>query len=420
MLSELLPSIVAMVFCVIMSAYFSATETAFSSLNKTRLKALSEKGNKKADLALSLEEKYDKLISTILIGNNIVNIAAASIGTLMFVKIMQGDQDAGATLSTVVVTVSILIFGEVTPKSIAKDSPEKFAMFSAPFLHALMVVLTPINFLFSQWKKLISKIFKVSEDTKMSQEELLLLVEEVQQEGSIDESEGELLKNAIEFRDQVAEDILTHRTDLEAVSVDTDKEEVARVFTQSRFSRLLVYEENIDNIVGVLNIKDFYMNSGITDKPLQEVMTPPIFIHQSEKIRDLLNQLRAAKTHIAVVIDEYGGTLGIVTMEDILEELVGEIWDEHDEVQESFKMLSENTYLADCMVNLDEFADCFDVEIESESVSLGGWVMEQLGGIPEVGENFTYENLHITVTELDAHRVSYVTVIKQEITEEEE
>ena len=420
MLSELLPSIVAMVFCVIMSAYFSATETAFSSLNKTRLKALSEKGNKKADLALSLEEKYDKLISTILIGNNIVNITLASIGTLMFVKIMQGDQDAGATLSTVVVTVTVLIFGEITPKSIAKDNPEKFAMFSAPFLHALMVVLTPINFLFSQWKKLISKIFKVSEDTKMSQEELLLLVEEVQQEGSIDESEGELLKNAIEFRDQVAEDILTHRTDLEAVSVDTDKEEVARVFTQSRFSRLLVYEENIDNIVGVLNIKDFYMNSGITDKPLQEVMTPPIFIHQSEKIRDLLNQLRAAKTHIAVVIDEYGGTLGIVTMEDILEELVGEIWDEHDEVQESFKMLSENTYLADCMVNLDEFADCFDVEIESESVSLGGWVMEQLGGIPEVGENFTYENLHVTVTELDAHRVSYVTVIKQEITEEEE
>ena len=420
MLSELLPSIVAMVFCVIMSAYFSATETAFSSLNKTRLKALSEKGNKKADLALSLEEKYDKLISTILIGNNIVNITLASIGTLMFVKIMQGDQDAGATLSTVVVTVTVLIFGEITPKSIAKDNPEKFAMFSAPSLHALMVVLTPINFLFSQWKKLISKIFKVSEDTKMSQEELLLLVEEVQQEGSIDESEGELLKNAIEFRDQVAEDILTHRTDLEAVSVDTDKEEVARVFTQSRFSRLLVYEENIDNIVGVLNIKDFYMNSGITDKPLQEVMTPPIFIHQSEKIRDLLNQLRAAKTHIAVVIDEYGGTLGIVTMEDILEELVGEIWDEHDEVQESFKALSENTYLADCMVNLDEFADCFDVEIESESVSLGGWVMEQLGGIPEVGENFTYENLHITVTELDAHRVSYVTVVKQEITEEEE
>ena len=240
----MLTEILAMIFCVIMSAYFSATETAFSSLNRTRLKALSEKGNKKADLALSLEEKYDKLISTILIGNNIVNIALASIGTVVFVQVMRGDQDTGAALSTVVVTVVVLIFGEITPKSIAKDNPEKFAMFSAPFLRVLMFLLTPINFVFSLWKKLISKLFKVSEDTKMSQEELLLLVEEVQQEGSIDESEGELLKNAIEFRDQVAEDILTHRTDLEAVSVDTDKEEVARVFTQSRFSRLLVYEEN--------------------------------------------------------------------------------------------------------------------------------------------------------------------------------
>ncbi len=419
MLTELLPSILAMVFCVIMSAYFSATETAFSSLNKTRLKAMAEKGNKKAELALSLEEKYDKLISTILIGNNIVNITLASIGTLVFVKILQ-DQDLGAAVSTVVVTLVVLIFGEITPKSIAKDSPEKFAMFSAPFLRLLMVVLTPINFLFSMWKKLISKIFKVSSDNKMSQEELLLLVEEVQQEGSIDEDEGELLRNAIEFRDQLAEDILTHRMDLEAVSVDTDKEEVARVFTQSRFSRLLVYEDTIDNIVGVINVKDFYVNSGITEKSLQEIMTPPMFIHQSEKIRDLLNDLQANKTHIAVVVDEYGGTLGIVTMEDILEELVGEIWDEHDEVQESFKELGENTYFADCMVNLDEFADFFDTEIESESISLGGWVMEQLGGIPEVGENFQFENLHITVSELDAHRVSYVTVVRSEPDPEEE
>jgi CBS domain containing-hemolysin-like protein len=399
-----------------MSAYFSATETAFSALNRIKLKSLAESGNKKAQLAQKLADNYDNILSTILIGNNIVNIAMSSISTLLFLDLLG---DMGASVSTAVITVVVLIFGEISPKSIAKECPEKFAMFSAPIINIILIVLTPFNFLFAQWKKLLAKLFSLDNDTKMSQEELLMLVEEVQQDGSIDKTEGELLKNAIEFRDQVAEDILTHRTDLEAVSVDTDKEEVARVFTQSRFSRLLVYEENIDNIVGVLNIKDFYMNSGITDKPLQEVMTQPIFIHQSEKIRDLLNQLRAAKTHIAVVIDEYGGTLGIVTMEDILEELVGEIWDEHDEVQESFKMLSENTYLADCMVNLDEFADCFDVEIESESVSLGGWVMEQLGGIPEVGENFTYENLHITVTELDAHRVSYVTVVKQEIEEEE-
>ena len=418
MLSELLPSIVAMVFCVIMSAYFSATETAFSSLNKTRLKALAEKDNRRAELTLRLSEKYDKMLSTILIGNNIVNIALSSVATLLFVDIMK-DADKGAAVSTVVITVVVLIFGEITPKSIAKDMPEKFAMFSAPLLNLLMVVLMPLSALFSLWKKLISKVFKSQEDNKMSQEELLLLVEEVQQEGSIDETEGELLRNAIEFRDSVAADILTHRTDLEAITVDTDKEEVARIFTQTRFSRLLVYEDTIDNIVGVINLKDFYVNSGITDQSIREIMTAPMFIHSSEKIRDLLHSLQENKAHIAVVLDEYGGTQGIVTMEDILEELVGEIWDEHDEVQETFEKLNEHVFRVDCMVNLSEFQDFFDVEFESESISLGGWITEQLGGIPDVGDHFVFENLEVTVAELDAHRVSYATVAVSEPEEEE-
>lgn len=407
-----------MLFCIIMSAYFSATETAFSCLNKTRLKAQAEKGDRKATLALNLSEQYDKMLSTILIGNNIVNIALSTIGTLLFVNLLQ-DPDKGAAVATAVCTVVVLIFGEITPKSIAKDNPERFASFSAPLLHLLMVVLTPINFIFSLWKKLVSLIFKNENDNKMSQEELLLLVEEVQQEGSIDETEGELLRNAIEFRDQVAEDILTHRTDLEAVSIDTDKAEVAQIFTQSRFSRLLVYEDTIDNIVGVINLKDFYINSGITDRSLKEIMTEPIFIHPSEKIRDLLESLQAKKAHIAVVLDEYGGTLGIVTMEDILEELVGEIWDEHDEVQETFQQLEENTYRVDCMVNLAEFQEFFNVEFESESVSLAGWIMEQLGGIPDAGDSFIFEHLHITVTELDAHRVSFATIIVTPPEEEE-
>ena len=416
MSTDPLPSIILMVFCILMSAYFSATETAFSSLNKTRLKALAEKGNQKALLALSLEEKYDKLISTILIGNNIVNIALASIGTVLFIRYFK---EHGATISTVVVTVAVLIFGEITPKSIAKDNPESFAMFSAPLLKFFMIILTPVNFIFSQWKKMITKIFKMDTDNKMSQEELLLLVEEVQQEGSIDESEGELLRNAIEFRDQLAEDILTPRIDLEAVSIDADKSEIARVFTETRFSRLLVFEESIDNIVGVINLKDFYVNNGITDKTTQEIMTPPIFIHQTEKIRNLLHNLQANKSHIAVVVDEYGGTLGIVTMEDILEELVGEIWDEHDEVQENFKKINDNTFLADCMVNLDEFREFFDIEFESDSISLGGWVMDQLGRIPNVNDSFCFENLEITIKELDAHRVSYVTVVVNERDEDE-
>ena len=272
--------IIAMVACIIGSAYFSATETAFSSFNKTRLKTLQEKGSKRASLVLKLSENYDKLLSTLLIGNNIVNILVASLGTVMFVK-MYGD--VGATISTVVITIVVLIFGEISPKSIAKDFPEKFAMFSAPFLQFLIWILLPLNFLFTMWKKFLSLFFKHNGDDKMSQDELLMLVDEVQEEGSIDDSEGNLLRNAIEFSELRAEDILTHRVDLESLSIDSTKEEISDLFETSKFSRLLVYSEDIDNIVGVLHIKDFYTKDGITSKSIEEIMTAPIFIHKTER-----------------------------------------------------------------------------------------------------------------------------------------
>lgn len=408
MLANHIPSLLGMVICIILSGYFSATETAFSSLNKTRIKYMAEKGSKRAKRTLQLADNYDKLIATILIGNNIVNITTASIGTLLFVDLM--GQELGATVSTVVVTIVVLIFGEITPKSIAKDYPERFAMFSAPMIGALLWLFTPLNFLFSLWKKLVALLFHSDEEDKMSQEELLLLLEEVEQEGAIDKSEGTLLRNAVEFGDLEVQSILTHRVDLEAVEVNATKEEIAAKFTETRFSRLLVYEETIDKIVGVLHLKDFYDGMGINPKPLREIMTPPLFIHQTEKVDDLLQLLKSSKSHIAVVIDEYGGTLGIVTMEDILEELVGEIWDEHDEVEEPFRQLSENTYLVDCTVTLDDFCDFFDVRSDSESVSLGGWIMDQMQRIPEKGDQFTYENLTITATEIDDHRIEWVTV----------
>lgn len=408
MLANHIPSLLGMVICIILSGYFSATETAFSSLNKTRIKYMAEKGSKRAKRTLQLADNYDKLIATILIGNNIVNITTASIGTLLFVDLM--GQELGATVSTVVVTIVVLIFGEITPKSIAKDYPERFAMFSAPMIGALLWLFTPLNFLFSLWKKLVALLFHSDEEDKMSQEELLLLLEEVEQEGAIDKSEGTLLRNAVEFGDLEVQSILTHRVDLEAVEVNATKEEIAAKFTETRFSRLLVYEETIDKIVGVLHLKDFYDGMGINPKPLREIMTPPLFIHQTEKLDDLLQLLKSSKSHIAVVIDEYGGTLGIVTMEDILEELVGEIWDEHDEVEEPFRQLSENTYLVDCTVTLDDFCDFFDVKSDSESVSLGGWIMDQMQRIPEKGDQFTYENLTITATEIDDHRIEWVTV----------
>lgn len=411
MISEHISSIIAMLICVVLSAYFSATETAFSSLNKTRLKVMAEKGNKRAKLACDLAENYDKLISTILIGNNIVNIAVSSIATLLFVALLG---NIGATVSTVVVTAIVLIFGEITPKSIAKDYPERFAMFSAPIIRLLIWLFTPLNFLFSQWKKLVGRLFKSGGDSRMSQEELLLLLEEVEQEGGLDENEGELLRNAVEFGDLEAKDILTHRVDLEAVSVDAAKEEIARAFTESRFSRLLVYEDSIDKIVGVIHQKDFYRGTGVTEEPVSRIMAPPVFIHQTEKVDDLLQLLQASKAHIAVVVDEYGGTLGIVTMEDILEELVGEIWDEHDEVEEPFRVLDEHTYVVDCTVTLDDFCDYFDVESDSESISLGGWIMEQMACIPHLGDQFCYKHLTITVTRTGEHRVESVTVSVKE------
>ncbi len=404
-------SLFIMGICVLGSAYFSATETAFLSMNKTRLRTLAEKGNKRAELALELSDKYDKMISTILIGNNIVNILLSSLGTVLFVKLLG---DIGATVSTAVITVVVLIFGEITPKSIAKDFPESFAMFSAPLLSVLLILLTPLNFIFSAWKKLVSKLFASKRDEKMSQEELLMFVEEVQQDGSIDTDEGDLIKNAIEFTDRTAEDILTHRVDLEAVPTDATKEVIARKFTETRFSRILVFEETIDKIVGVINQKDFYVGQGTTEKTLEEITTQPLFIHRSEKISDLLKLLQQEKSHIAVVLDDYGGTLGIVTMEDILEELVGDIWDEHDEVVEDFKEVSDDTCIVDCSMNFQDFCERYDIESDTNSISLGGWITEQMGRIPEEGDSFEYENLQITITETDGRRVIAAKVVQSD------
>ena len=417
---------IIMAACLLMSAYFSATETAFSTLSKTKLKTLAEKGNKRAARALALSEKDDRLISTILIGNNVVNILLSALATVTAIQLCTNWNGAefadnyATTIATAVATVVVLIFGEITPKSIANDFPEKFAMFATPLMRVIMVILTPISWIFSMWKKLIAKIFRLKPDNKMSQEELLMLVEEVEEDGTIDEDEGDLLRNAITFTEQKAEDILTPRVDLEAFSKDTPMEEIAQKFVDSQYSRLLVYNESIDNIIGVVHQKDIFTVTGITDKPLDELITPPVFVHRTESIDDLLRELQSNKSHMAVVLDEYGGTLGIVTMEDILEELVGDIYDEHDEVVEDYKEISENTFRVDCGGALDEFSTFFDLTIESDSITVGGWVTEQLDKIPACGDKFSFENLDITVTETDYHRVSTVEVLRRETASEED
>ena len=401
--------IVIIAVCLLFSAYFSATETAFSSANLTRLRMLAEKGNRRAALVCRQLERYDRLLSTILIGNNIVNIAMASLATALFVK---SFGDAGATLSTVVVTVVVLIFGEISPKSIAKDCAEDWAMTAAPFLQLMIWLLMPLNAAFSLWKKLLARVFHLDPDSRMSPEELLMLVNEVQQDGSIDKDEGDLLKNAIGFSEQEAQDILIHRVDLAALPVDATKEEVADLFTQTKYSRLLIYREDIDHIIGTIHQKDFYVGCGVTDKPLEEILSPVMFVLENEPISLLLKKLQLAKTQVAVVVDEYGGTCGIVTMEDILEELVGEIWDEHDEEEVFLRKLGPDTYAVDAAMDFDDFAAYFHLKTDSEMVSVSGWVMEQFGRVPEAGEAFTCGELTVEVTRVENHRIEEIRITR--------
>ncbi len=401
-------SLIIIVICIMMSAYFSATETAFSSLNRIRIKNMAEKGDKRAELVQRLSENYDGLLSTILIGNNIVNIASASLATIIFVRFL--GEDAGASISTIVTTVVVLIFGEVSPKSIAKESPEKFAMFSAPILNVFMIVLKPVNFLFKQWKKLLSLIFHASEEKGITEEELLSIVEEAEQGGGIDKEESSLIRSAIAFNDLEAMDILTPRIDVEAIEKNQTEEEIAQIFRDTGYSRLPVYEENIDNIVGILYQKDFYNFVYHTGAGFQNYIKPVLYITKTKNISDLLKELQQKKLHIAVVMDEFGCTVGIVTLEDILEELVGEIWDEHDEVIEEIETISDHEYLVAGKTNIEKLFEQLQRKEEFDVMTVSGWVMEVLERVPVQGDSFEKDGLKVRVEKMEGRRIEKVYI----------
>lgn len=395
-----------MILLIGMSAFFSSTETAFTSFNHARVKALARSGNKRARLAIELSDKYDKLLSSILIGNNIVNILASSLATVVFVAWLGG---AGVSVSTVVMTVLVLIFGEISPKTLAKDHADQLVLAFAPYINFIMLLLTPLNWIFAQWRKLLALVFPAPKDEGMAEEELLTLVAEAEQEGEIDEHESDLIRSAIEFNDQTAEDILTHRVDIVALDVEMTMDEAEQVFHENTFSRLPVYEESIDSIVGVIHEKDFFNNRTATS--LREIMKPPLFVTPTSRISDLLHTLQKAKSHMAIVSDEYGGTMGIVTMEDIIEELVGEIYDEHDQVVESFKKLPDGSYLIDCTASLRDMQELFAIQGDFDAATVGGWVLDQMGRIPTVGDTFVYDNrLSVRVTRVESTRVLEISV----------
>ena len=403
---------VALVLLIALSAYFSATETAFSGVNKIRLKSMASDGSKKAARALKLTENFDELLSTVLIGNNIVNIAASSIATVLFTAAFG---DAGVTVATLVMTVLLLIFSEITPKSIAKEAPESFAMFSAPFIGFLGVLLTPINWIFTQWKKVIAKLLRVEGGSAITDDELITIVDEAQNEGGIGENQGELIRSAIEFNDLEVVHILTPRVDILAAEISTPPEKFASIFKNNHYSRIPVYKGTIDNIVGILHERDFYEKLYFDKNvDIPSMLISVEYIPKNTKISELLRIFQHARCHMAVVIDEFGGTVGIITMEDILEELVGEIWDENDEIISEIEHCDDGGYIVAGVASLSKVFEMMDIEEdeETQTVTISGWLTERMGKIPSVGEGVDFSGYRISVLEATPKRVVSVKITK--------
>ena len=413
----------ALIILVAFSAFFSASETAFSSLNQIRLKSRAEDGDSAAARVLAMSEKYDKLLSTTLIGNNIVNIAAASIGTVLFTRLL--DPERGATVSTIVLTVVVLIFGEVTPKSLAKEMPEKVATAVSPFLVLLMALMTPLTWLFTQWKKLLGRFVHSGEADTITEGELMTMVSEAENDGELTDRESELIRSAIEFDDVEVEEILTPRVDVVAVEDDIPLEELAQTFAESGYSRLPVYHGTIDNIIGVVHEKDFYIARLKKATKIDDLVVPTLYTTGSTQISQLLRTLREQHHHLAVVVDEYGGTEGIITLEDILEELVGEIWDEHDEETEDFRKQSDGSWIVLGSAGVDDLYERLglpeDEDIDSNTVN--GLVQEKTCHLPKVGDRFTLGEYDGVVTRTAKRRVTEVRLTpadKPEVKKDEE
>ncbi len=395
-------SLLIMAVLLLLSAFFSATETAFSSLNRTRLKVLENQGNKRASATLALLENYDTILSSVLIGNNIVNIGLASVATVFFIHLMG---DIGTSISTAVITVVVLIFGEVTPKSLAKEHAEKFALFVTPTVRLLNKILTPLNKLFGYWRLLIGKLFKSDvNDRTISDDELLTILDEATDQGGIDTMESTLIRNAIEFSDVKVGDILVPRTQIVAVHKDDSLDDIIEAFMESEFSRLPVYEENLDDIIGIIHYKDLMSLKQRGGTNISECIQPALFISAGKNIHDVLQTLQKNKRHIAIVADEYGGTMGLITMEDILEELVGEIFDETDEIPEMIQKLDEHTYLVSTSAEVEKIFPYFNIKEDTDAITVSGWINEKLNAIPQAGDGFHGRNYHVLVTEADAYR----------------
>ena len=404
---------ILLIILLFLSAFFSSAETAFSSVNKIRLKNYAEEDRKGSKTALMIANNFDKGLSTILVGNNVVNIAAATISAKLATDLFGAA--TGLLINTVVMTSLVLVFGEILPKSYAKENAEAVTLKIAGVLSFLMKVLTPITTVFIALKNSISKLITSKNVLpSVTEDEIKVMIDISEEEGTIDKRERELVHSALNFDEIVVGEILTPRIDIQAIEVDSNHKEILHMFLIERYSRVPVYEKNIDNIIGILSEREFLANL-VQKKEFQvrDLLRKPMFVVESLKISSLLPELQKRKTHMAIVIDEFGGTAGLVTMEDILEEIVGEIWDEHDEKFTLMSQVDETTYQFHADFALDEFCTLMDVPVpDSTYHSLGGWVVEQLERIPKVGETFIYEQLEISVENMDRKRVRGLLVRK--------
>ena len=414
---------IAILVLILFSGFFSSTETAYSCANRIKLRTLASSGNKRAKKVLDLAEtNYDRFISSVLIGNNIVNLSASTLATLFFATLIASESVA-AVVSTASITIAVLIFGEITPKFIAKTYPEKLAMAYYPLIKLFYYIFFPLNLIFSGWKWILSKVFRLKNTEIVTEEEILTVIEEAEEDGTIRQEETKLIRSVIEFDDLEVGDILVPRVNVVAVEVSDSMEEIRKVFKREGYSRIPVYKDSIDTIIGTIHQKDFFEAFLAKKNGIDGILQNAFYTTEHVKISNLLRQLQKNKVHIAVVLDEYGGTLGIVTLEDILEELVGEIWDEHDEETNYQKQISDDTYVFDGKTPVDDFFEFFEMKDESEKFdanTLSGWIIELLGEIPRVGTKLEHLNLEIEVQKATVKRILTVKVKVNEIQTEEE
>ncbi|MGN0606638.1 MAG: hemolysin family protein [Oscillospiraceae bacterium] len=403
-------NIILIAVLLLFSAFFSSCETAFSSVNKIRLKNYASEGNKRAEQALDIANKFDNALTAILIGNNIVNIASTSISTVLFTKLF-GNKGVG--IATAVMTVLVLIFGEILPKSYAKENAEKLALLFTPFLKILIVILKPIIIVFSGLKKIVEKLAGNSEKKpSVTEAELKYIIDEIEEEGVLEEQESDLVRSALEFDEIQVSEILIPRVKVVAVEINTPVDEIREIFLTEFYSRIPVYEKNIDNIIGIITYKDFFKKVVGQKSDISGIIQEVLHISDLKLISEALKEMQSRKTHMAIVMDQYGGTKGIITMEDIIEELVGEIYDENDEVITTFQKISDNVYEVSGGLSINDMIEKLDInnEIVTSANTAGGWVMELMGRIPVENETIQTDIFKITVISADEQTVNKIRI----------